>query len=800
MNTQQMDPQQTPTPPPEPAPFIVRPPTNVSATMSKASVPNIVTRVAQMAQAIYNCIYAHIDIHPHALLQLIRFNESRSTRLYVLTCLAQAITCTVLEALILASHSTADAEVYRADRANFRLSDGQSPFLYPEDRLTRLKYENVFFMIFQVFQCYFGIDAVSWDLYLCSWYGGWRKNADVRFLRLGRLDLTSLHSSICDLLSSVSTGHPPESDPAHRACCHHLPLRHLCGRADHGDDEMTGTRQLAPLGGTSSATSARPITSQSSLRGSISRAGTRSASSAHSSYSQPHLEGWLGISGVSGDGCFMDLMLTFNLRFCFDSDLQFGWNIYKRIGADVEMQNAFRIYQIFVLLLKLDGFFEFVFAVFWLAVMAETGYPTSHDPVLVAMFIVHAVLCALNFPALFLARRAVRVAFLTFRCRLDTFRSGQNLRRSSPSSYSSSPSLLSTSVPSYSSLIPSGGFGFLQSVWPSFWGCTYRSFGRPVLHRQLSSTLSWLPATLTRFFDRGPGAIASFFYSSFPPPLPKTSVQRLFDENYRNYVDPTTNPNLGGAGARTATPWTIDDLEATSRPTSRMGSLWRTGRRNGGRTAGRESFGSVTRAEAARAESGGEETAEGARESRWDLDMENVEEAGEGLGMGMVDDVPKPWPLGERAEGEKVEESDVGEVGVRKGEEWRLEDYGGGGFPAPPVSSNPRLTIETGYGKGGFSPMIPNTPRPTMGFVGSDYSPSGFGSVAFITPDSLRPAMGQIGSRYGGAEFGPVSPSASRPAMGQVGYGYSRGGYGEGGFAPGELRAPDTLRSPYYDE
>ncbi|RUP50288.1 hypothetical protein BC936DRAFT_139735 [Jimgerdemannia flammicorona] len=760
MNTQQMDPQQTPTPPPEPAPFIVRPPTNVSATMSKASVPNIVTRVAQMAQAIYNCIYAHIDIHPHALLQLIRFNESRSTRLYVLTCLAQAITCTVLEALILASHSTADAEVYRADRANFRLSDGQSPFLYPEDRLTRLKYENVFFMIFQVFQCYFGIDAVSWDLYLCSWYGGWRKNADVRFLRLGRLDLTSLHSSICDLLSSVSTGHPPESDPAHRACCHHLPLRHLCGRADHGDDEMvriTGTRQLAPLGGTSSATSARPITSQSSLRGSISRAGTRSASSAHSSYSQPHLEGWLGISGVRW---VRRKVAWVGIVEVVTGVLWFGWNIYKRIGADVEMQNAFRIYQIFVLLLKLDGFFEFVFAVFWLAVMAETGYPTSHDPVLVAMFIVHAVLCALNFPALFLARRAV----LTFRCRLDTFRSGQNLRRSSPSSYSSSPSLLSTSVPSYSSLIPSGGFGFLQ------------------------------------FFDRGPGAIASFFYSSFPPPLPKTSVQRLFDENYRNYVDPTTNPNLGGAGARTATPWTIDDLEATSRPTSRMGSLWRTGRRNGGRTAGRESFGSVTRAEAARAESGGEETAEGARESRWDLDMENVEEAGEGLGMGMVDDVPKPWPLGERAEGEKVEESDVGEVGVRKGEEWRLEDYGGGGFPAPPVSPNPRLTIETGYGKGGFSPMIPNTPRPTMGFVGSDYSPSGFGSVAFITPDSLRPAMGQIGSRYGGAEFGPVSPSASRPAMGQVGYGYSRGGYGGGGFAPGELRAPDTLRSPYYDE
>lgn len=49
---------------------------------------------------------------------------------------------------------------------------GQDPFQYPEDRLTRLKYENMFFMVFQVFQCYLGIDAVGLDIPRGFWIVG----------------------------------------------------------------------------------------------------------------------------------------------------------------------------------------------------------------------------------------------------------------------------------------------------------------------------------------------------------------------------------------------------------------------------------------------------------------------------------------------------------------------------------------------------------------------------------------------------------------------------------------------------
>jgi hypothetical protein len=36
---------------------------------------------------------------------------------------------------------------------------------------------------------------------------------------------------------------------------------------------------------------------------------------------------------------------------------QFGWNIYKKIGADINMQKLYRTMLLFVMLLKLDLFF-----------------------------------------------------------------------------------------------------------------------------------------------------------------------------------------------------------------------------------------------------------------------------------------------------------------------------------------------------------------------------------------------------------------------------------------------------------
>ncbi|KAL1936028.1 hypothetical protein VTP01DRAFT_162 [Rhizomucor pusillus] len=44
---------------------------------------------------------------------------------------------------------------------------------------------------------------------------------------------------------------------------------------------------------------------------------------------------------------------------------QFGWNIYKKIGADVQMQKMYRIFQFFVLGLKIDIFTEFFVSLFY---------------------------------------------------------------------------------------------------------------------------------------------------------------------------------------------------------------------------------------------------------------------------------------------------------------------------------------------------------------------------------------------------------------------------------------------------
>ncbi|CAG8733881.1 9074_t:CDS:2 [Dentiscutata erythropus] len=42
---------------------------------------------------------------------------------------------------------------------------------------------------------------------------------------------------------------------------------------------------------------------------------------------------------------------------CWKLYRQYGWNIYKRIGADVNMQTNYRTYLIYILLLKLDAMF-----------------------------------------------------------------------------------------------------------------------------------------------------------------------------------------------------------------------------------------------------------------------------------------------------------------------------------------------------------------------------------------------------------------------------------------------------------
>ncbi|ORE08858.1 hypothetical protein BCV72DRAFT_303389 [Rhizopus microsporus var. microsporus] len=99
---------------------------------------------------------------------------------------------------------------------------------------------------------------------------------------------------------------------------------------------------------------------------------------------------------------------------------QFGWNTYKRIGADIQQQERFRLAQIFFMFLKLDAFFQLVLCIFYTVVMSQEQYFAlwSIDRKKFVGYIIHIALTALLIPALLVARygviaenRTVMVAF-----------------------------------------------------------------------------------------------------------------------------------------------------------------------------------------------------------------------------------------------------------------------------------------------------------------------------------------------------------------------------------------------------
>ncbi|KAG1437708.1 hypothetical protein G6F56_012973 [Rhizopus delemar] len=94
---------------------------------------------------------------------------------------------------------------------------------------------------------------------------------------------------------------------------------------------------------------------------------------------------------------------------CYQLFKQFGWNIYKRIGADIQQQHRFKLTQIFFLLLKLDAFFQLVLCVFYTVVMSQEQYYLlwTMDRKKFVGYVVHIVVTILLIPALLIARRGV---------------------------------------------------------------------------------------------------------------------------------------------------------------------------------------------------------------------------------------------------------------------------------------------------------------------------------------------------------------------------------------------------------
>lgn len=388
-------------------------------------------------------------------LALIRVNESTWTRLFALTVVVQAILIIVLEALILFAHSAQAAAILATDTPTFQNESwsqthvnpgatqaiaapggfhnvtGADPYLYPEDRLTRLQYENIFFMCFQIWMLYFGIDSIV------------RQN-------LIQVIAQVIINFLCTIFAGIQISET-------------LKWRGIVQAIDREYLEEENSTDLTHF--------------TVAVKYEI---------------------------GLTGSLLLFTLLLAFFTRKLYQ---QFGWNVYKRIGADLTLQNGFRIYQIFVILIKIDAFFQLVFAIFWLVVMVETDYLTQGDILQKIWFGVHTAVTMFDIPALFLARIAIK-----------------------------NESSILAALFLFFEVIVAADFCIIIQQSSSQWGFWVAA----VCFAILFSIVTCIYVVIcTGNFNKGL----------------KPYIQRMFDTNYRLNADPTNNPALG-----TNANWQIDDL------------------------------------------------------------------------------------------------------------------------------------------------------------------------------------------------------------------------------------------------
>ncbi|KAF9186540.1 hypothetical protein BGZ51_001945 [Haplosporangium sp. Z 767] len=76
---------------------------------------------------------------------------------------------------------------------------------------------------------------------------------------------------------------------------------------------------------------------------------------------------------------------------------EFGWSIYKKIGADLAMRDMYKVYQIFIMILKFDIFFQLGFSAQFLSVVvlqqdARAGEDRLSEEDMRSILIIHLIL------------------------------------------------------------------------------------------------------------------------------------------------------------------------------------------------------------------------------------------------------------------------------------------------------------------------------------------------------------------------------------------------------------------------
>ncbi len=118
--------------------------------------------------------------------------------------------------------------------------------------------------------------------------------------------------------------------------------------------------------------------------------------------------------------CVMCITFSSETYLAFLLYKEFGWSMFKHIGADLQMRNRYIIYQIYCTLLKFDFFFFLAFTIQFCVIMLKTHDVEFALTIAVIPLTMIILVCAYFFARLEISHGMMAVIFLYF-CALAYF-------------------------------------------------------------------------------------------------------------------------------------------------------------------------------------------------------------------------------------------------------------------------------------------------------------------------------------------------------------------------------------------